>query len=189
VIAEINRHDSASQIQVRVATTDTSILGYHIPAGTDVFFPICGPSFLTPPMQIDERLRSASSRESKAKHGVWEDNSIGSFSPERWLTQDGHGRESFDPRAGPNLAFGAGPRGCFGKYNRAKECLVCWTDSSADDWLAGRKLGEMQLRMFVALVVWNFDLQPTPAALSIFGKHEELTTCPQQCYVRLAERQ
>jgi cytochrome P450 len=124
VIAEINRHDSASQIQVRVATADTSILGHHIPAGTDVFFPICGPSFLTPPMQIDERLRSASSRESKTKYGVWDNSSVGSFLPERWLTQDERGRETFDPRAGPTLAFGAGPRGCFGKLIERKRVLL-----------------------------------------------------------------
>lgn len=51
----------------------------------------------------------------------------------------------------------------------------------------GRKLGEMQLRIFITLIVWNFHLEPTPASLSSFSKHEELTTCPQQCYLRLAE--
>jgi cytochrome P450 len=124
VIAEINRHDSASQIQVRVATTDTCILGHHIPRGTDVFFPICGPSFLTPPMEIDEKLRSASSRESKAKYGAWEPRKIGDFLPERWLVKDEDGNEKFDPQAGPSLPFGAGLRGCHGITIRLSDTLI-----------------------------------------------------------------
>lgn len=109
------RHNSAAQIQVRVATVDTSILGHHIPKGTDVFFPICGPSFLDAPMKVNERTRSASSQEAKEKYGVWEVSDTGTFLPERWLMKDSEGNETFNPRAGPSLPFGAGIRGCFGR--------------------------------------------------------------------------
>ena len=36
------------------------------------------------------------------------------FLPERWLTRDEKGREMFDGNALTRLAFGLGPRGCFG---------------------------------------------------------------------------
>lgn len=63
-------------------------------------------------MEIDERLRSASSRESKTRYGVWEPSNKGSFLPERWLVRDEDGNEKFDLQAGPSLPFGAGLRGC-----------------------------------------------------------------------------
>ena len=35
--------------------------------------------------------------------------------PERWLREIQDGTYEFDRQAGPNFAFGAGPRGCFGE--------------------------------------------------------------------------
>jgi cytochrome P450 len=44
---------------------------------------------------------------------------LSDFKPERWLKlakdADGKKEEGFDRQAGPNLAFSAGPRQCFGK--------------------------------------------------------------------------
>lgn len=117
VIEEVMRHTSATQIVNRVATVDTQILGMHIPKGTDVFFPNGGPSFLTPAFDIDDKLRTQSSRETKAGHGAWDPSTIGDFLPERWLTPDNNGKLVFNPRAGPSMPFGAGIRSCFGEFN------------------------------------------------------------------------
>jgi hypothetical protein len=75
-------------------------------------------------MEIDEKLRSASSRESKAKYGAWEPRKIGDFLPERWLVKDEDGNEKFDPQAGPSLPFGAGLRGCHGITIRLSDTLI-----------------------------------------------------------------
>jgi hypothetical protein len=50
----------------------------------------------------------------------------------------------------------------------------------------GRKLAEIELRILLVLLVWNFDLQPTPAELSSYRAVDKVTHQPQQCFVRLA---
>jgi hypothetical protein len=41
--------------------------------------------------------------------------------------------------------------------------------------------------MVLTLIVYNFKLEPTPAALSGYAATDEVTHFPQQCFVRLAE--
>lgn len=84
--------------------------------------------------------------------------------PERWLSENEKGHTSFNPWAGPVHPFGAGTRGCW-----------------------GRKLASQELKILVTLIIWNFELQPTPAELSTFAAHDVLTHGPQKCYLRLAE--
>lgn len=118
VIEETHRFSGAAGIISRVATIDTQILGHHIPKGTDVFMLTMGPDFRLPPLPIDENLRSTTSKDSKDKNGHWDPKTIHRFDPERWLEKDDESNTAFNPRAGPSLPFGGGPRGCFGKFDR-----------------------------------------------------------------------
>ena len=101
----------------RITRVDTEILGHRVPAGTDIVF---NGTMTQRPVSIDERLRSLSSREAlgKRRPGSGIDGPAGddlaSFQPERWLVTNDDGKESFDAYALPRLAFGNGPRGCFG---------------------------------------------------------------------------
>ena len=119
VIEEIHRVSSAIAINMRVTTVDTEVLGHRIPKGIDVFMVTSGPGFVMPSIPVDENVRSATSRESKDKNGVWDEATIHEFDPERWLDKDSEGKVVFNSRAGPTMPFGAGPRGCFGKPPRS----------------------------------------------------------------------
>ena len=112
---EILRCGATASNQARFAKCDTELLGYHIPKGTDVFLLSNFASVKTAPFMIDEKLRSESSREAKGRTGIWDVSDMGVFIPERWLTRGEKDEEAFDARAGPNVPFGLGPRGCFGK--------------------------------------------------------------------------
>ena len=147
----------------RNTTVDTEILGHRIPAGTDVVMLAGGPSFLSPGFEIEESRRSPSSQANKDKSGgVWDTADMGTFNPERWLARDEKGADVYDARAGPILAFGQGPRGCFGK-----------------------KLAYTQLRIILVLVVWEFELKECPPELSGYGAVDSMTHRPQQSFVRL----
>ena len=102
---------------VRVATCDTTVLGYHIPKGTDVFLMQSGADFLLPPFPVADAQRSESSLNAKLQVGSWKPDAqdMNSFRPERWLITNADGEEEFDATAGPHLAFGLGPRACFGR--------------------------------------------------------------------------
>lgn len=113
-IEENHRWATSIPAVIRIATSDTVVLGHKIPKGTDCFMLNNGPSFQTKAFAIDEFKRSKTSQDSKDKHGVWADDDIGNFRPERWLVEDEKGSVSFNPRAGPILPYGFGLRGCFG---------------------------------------------------------------------------
>ena len=163
VIEEILRCSLTAHGAIRNAKVDTEVLGYLIPAGTDVYMLSNGPSFMNPGFHIEESRRSPSSQANKDKSGgVWDAADMGFFNPERWLTYDEQGVEVYDARAGPQLAFGQGPRGCFGK-----------------------KLAYIELRIMIVLVVWTFELKKTPPELSGYEAVDKLTHRPQQCFVRL----
>lgn len=106
---ETLRMGNVSSRLVRVATTDSTVLGYAIPKGAQV---VCNPYVGGgKPSDIPEELRSDTSRQSKDNFRFhWDPNCMDEFVPERWLEEDG----SFDPRKFPRLAFSAGPRVCYG---------------------------------------------------------------------------
>ncbi|KAF2799147.1 cytochrome P450 [Melanomma pulvis-pyrius CBS 109.77] len=150
----------------REALCDTQILGCHIPKGTQVFLVSNGPGFLSPSLPIDESKRSETSRIAKLR-GTWDETEdLTVFDPERWLIykSDGDGDENveFDGAAGPQLVFGLGPRGCW-----------------------GRKLAHMEMRTILALLIWNYELLETPQALSSYAGLEGIARVPQKCYVKL----
>lgn len=45
------------------------------------------------------------------RKGYWDEDTVGDFRPERYLDESG----AFSLKSGPNLAFSAGVRGCFGQ--------------------------------------------------------------------------
>ncbi|KAK2040041.1 cytochrome P450 [Colletotrichum somersetense] len=162
---EILRCGGAAPLVDREALCDTELLGHRVLKGTVVICLNRGPSMLRPALPVDEAARSESSRAAGAKVQAWDDADIGQFRPERWLVAGSTaGAEfEFDQQAGPQLAFGLGPRGCF-----------------------GRRLAYLELRIILTLIVWNFELLPCPEELSGYGAREGLTYKPKDCYVRLS---
>ncbi|KAK1547699.1 cytochrome P450 [Colletotrichum paranaense] len=68
--------------QDRECKEDTVILGHVIPKGTTVIVPNRGPSFTEPGYEIEERLRSTSSRKAATDFGsrVWDSQEMGKSS-------------------------------------------------------------------------------------------------------------
>ncbi|KAK5135427.1 hypothetical protein LTR08_005215 [Meristemomyces frigidus] len=163
-LEEMHRCGGTASGNIRTTLEDTEVLGHLIPKGTDVFLMTNGPGYVDTPLPVEESKRSQSSQDSKDKTGSWEVFDISVFAPGRWLVKGESGKVEFNPRAGPAHQFGAGPRGCF-----------------------GRRLASLELKIMVTLIIWNFELHPTPAALSSFAGQDKLTHAPQQCYLRLAE--
>ncbi|KAK3374178.1 hypothetical protein B0T24DRAFT_667278 [Lasiosphaeria ovina] len=66
----------------------------------------------------------------------WDDADPAEFRPWRWLRESSSsdGRLVYDAGPGPELAFSSGNRGCW-----------------------GRRLGELELRVVLALLVWSFE--------------------------------
>jgi hypothetical protein len=147
---------------IRNAVVDTVVLGHHIPKGTDIFIMSNGPDFFSPPFPIAEKDRSESSQTAKGRIGSWDPQDLQNFRPERWITVDDEGRDAYDSTAGPMLSFGLGPRGCFGK-----------------------RMAYLDLRIYIVLIVWNFELQKVPVEFSSYGAEDKMTRQPQQAFVRL----
>ncbi|KAK3324456.1 cytochrome P450 [Cercophora scortea] len=165
VIDEVLRHANTIAFVVRVALQDATVLGCRVPKGTDVFLMANGAGYLEPNMPVDESARSPGARQDsgKAMSGTWDDDDIALFRPERWLIVDPQtGKETYNPLAGPTLAFGLGPRGCF-----------------------GRRLALMALRIQFAMIVWHFHLCKTPEDLSGYDAVQRFAREPTQCFVCL----
>jgi cytochrome P450 len=168
VVEEMSRCAGTGPGVMRTAVHDTTVLGHHIPKGVDVFMMTNGPGYMEPNTineGIPEHVRSDSSRANKDRAvPLWEDSDITVFKPERWIKTDEKGVDTFDVHAGPTLQFGGGIRGCFGK-----------------------KMAYLEMRMFIALLVWGFDLEVVPEKLRGFEAFDSLTHKPKQCYVVLKE--
>ncbi|CCF33717.1 cytochrome P450 monooxygenase [Colletotrichum higginsianum] len=177
-LEEVLRLARTASILTRQAIADTTILGHFVPKGTNLFLFTQGASYVKPALDVDENRRNKTSQGAKMVR-EWPVNDVGEFRPERWLvcrsgkefldeeplhsTQDWtlSGFE-FNPQAGPMLTFGGGPRGCFGK-----------------------RLAYMELRMVLALLVWNFQFKPCADELSTYDLRETITVEPRSCFVRL----
>ncbi|KAK1762540.1 hypothetical protein QBC33DRAFT_581676 [Phialemonium atrogriseum] len=153
---EVLRHANTIAFVVRQALRDTTVLGRRIPRDTDVFLMANGPGYLGPNMRVSDETRTPGARR--------QNGDIAAFRPERWLGHDPDtGDEMFDSMAGPSLAFGLGPRGCF-----------------------SRRFALQELRIQFALIVWHLNLLKTPPELSRYDSVQRFAREPTQCYVRLS---
>lgn len=156
----------------REALCDTTVLGCPVKKGTQVFLVSNGPGFLSPALPVDdEAKRSETSRAAKLSAATWDETrDLSLFDPERWLVRKNGGESvsaadvDFDPAAGPQLVFGLGPRGCW-----------------------GRRLAHMEMKTIIAMLVWNFEFAKCPPALSSHAGLEGIARVPQQCYVRITK--
>ncbi|KAF4820912.1 Cytochrome P450 monooxygenase TRI13 [Colletotrichum siamense] len=160
-LEEILRFANTVPLLARSATIDTTILGYHVPKGSHI---MCNAQFMNEPIDIPDAVRSESSRAAweRRKGHAFATTDIKRFMPERWIKKDENGVEEFDSAALTRMQFSLGPRGCF-----------------------GRKLAMQQLRIFLVLLVWNFEFLPVPDMLNSPWGHQKILRPPQQCYVRL----
>lgn len=163
VVEEVLRHAMSVAFVVRRAQTDTTILGKHVPKGTDVWMIGTGPGYLEPNIPVDDVERSLPGK--KPYTGLWDNEGIDGFRPERWLKTDPTtGEEVFDSAAGPTLAFSLGPRGCFGK-----------------------KLAMQTLKLEFVLMIWHFNFLKCPESLSGHAALQSFAREPVDCYVRLSK--
>ncbi|KAH8589830.1 cytochrome P450 [Bisporella sp. PMI_857] len=148
---------------IRTAIVDVEVLGHRIPKGTEVFFMGNGPSIFSPAFPIDDSLRSQTYFATKEKVGCWNPEDMAAFNPDRWLVKE-DGKDVFDAAAGPLLTFGLGERGCY-----------------------GRKLSYVEMKLFITLIVWTFELHKCPKELSGHEAVDKMTHGPKQCYVKLVK--
>lgn len=164
-VEELLRCAGTVPIVDRQAVVDTEILGHRIPKGTIVSCLVTGPSVRSPAFDIEERLRHPSSQAAKlaGQSRAWNPEDISLFKPERWLSIREEWTE-YDAASGPQLAFGMGIRGCYGK-----------------------RLAYLELRTLLVLVIWNFELLPCPPSLSSYRANLVNSHEARDCFVRLRE--
>lgn len=140
---------------------DTTLLGVPIPKGTEILIPTGGPGVARPAIPCPEELHSEECRK-KSNMPPWSPEDITAFRPDRWLVENEAGQLSFNPRAGPTLAFGLGPRKCF-----------------------GQRLAYMQIRNVIALLLWNFRFKKMEGKFASKDAKLEMSVVPKYCYVAL----
>lgn len=148
----------------RQAKRDTEVLGHRIPKGTNVVMIANGPGFHAPAFDMESARRSATVVKSR---GWRETSDMRVFDPERWLIHKaGAAAEvEFDANAVPQIAFGMGPRSCW-----------------------GRRMAYLELRLVVCLVVWNFDLLDVSPDLADPKASYGIVHRADQCHLRLRGR-
>ncbi|ORY67353.1 cytochrome P450 [Pseudomassariella vexata] len=157
---------AATALTARRATVDTEILGCKIPKGTNVVF---NSTVHHRPVPVPEEIRSATSRTAYEKRGrPGLDGPAGDdlqdFVPERWLIRGEDGKLTLDAYAIPRLAFGDGPRGCF-----------------------GRKLAMHELRIMITLTMLSFSilsLSNLPKDHDNMLAWETMFRKPRECYAK-----
>jgi cytochrome P450 len=159
VIEECLRVGLPTPMIAREAMMNTDILGHKVPKGTTILISSSGPGYLSLPLKISESVRSETSQ---TKHWgeKWDGDDMHLFKPERWLKTGDDGEVVYDSQAGPFLAFGLGPRGCFGK-----------------------RLAYLEMRIVMTLLFWNFHFRKLSDDLSKYDGVEAVTVMPKTCYV------
>jgi Cytochrome P450 len=122
-----------------------------------------GPGYWSEGFEIPDSVRSETARSNKGRQvGSWDPKDLQKFKPERWLVKDEAGNEEYDAMAGPQLLFGLGPRGCFGK-----------------------RLAYLEERLMLVMIFWTFELKKCPDELSGYTASDKLTRKPHQVFVKL----
>ncbi|KAI1126735.1 cytochrome P450 [Nemania abortiva] len=148
----------------RETTRDTTILSRHVPKGSMVILISDGPGFLSPSFAVSPEERSPAARASKM-NGYWDETQdLRNFNLERWLVRTGEKDDDveFNGAAGPQLVFGQGVRGCWGK-----------------------RLAQIEMRTTMALLMWHFELLEIPEALTGNEATEGVARKPRKAFVRL----
>lgn len=151
-------------LSTRDAIRDTEILGHHVPKGSTILLLSNGPGFLSAPFPIAENRRSHTTRVVKPSTR-WNETDMGSFNPERWLVYNSKGDAEFDPTAGPQSAFGHGPR-------------ACW----------GRREAYLRMKIVLTLLVWSFDFLELPESLGSMSARPVFVHTPKEIFLRLRPR-
>ena len=143
----------------RDATRDTELLGCPIPKGTSLLLVCQGPDPST--------LQTV---DGKPVHAPREYPGNGSkdmqmFDPERWLVRKDNGEVEFDGTTYPQLAFGGGVRGCW-----------------------GRKLADLEMQIVTAMLVWKFDLLGVPNALASHKATYDISYRANKGYLNVRSR-
>lgn len=157
-IAETLRYSCTGPISFREAVQDCTILGHRISTGTPIVL-------MTQDVTHQEATHtghqprptnsnSASPKEQETQPIA--EYSLNQFHPGRWLSPDG----DFNPSAAASLAFSGGSRGCF-----------------------GQKIAMLEMKIFLAILVWNFRFPRLSAGLSHYGSLDGLTRKPSCCFV------
>ncbi|KAH7131750.1 cytochrome P450 [Dactylonectria estremocensis] len=94
VIEEMLRCGGTAATQGRECLVEAELLGARLPKGTNVLFMTNGPSFITPAMPIDEKLRSQTCQGAKGKTPEWDPEHLSEFKLERWLSTNSEGVKS-----------------------------------------------------------------------------------------------
>ncbi|CAE7205999.1 hypothetical protein PTNB73_07268 [Pyrenophora teres f. teres] len=162
-IEEVLRFNSPVVTIMVTTRKDTVVLGHPIPGDTQVFLNLTGPSLNMPSIHVDERDRSETARLHKPQKQNWDGEDPDSFKPERWLVEDKNGCLVFNGSSGPTLAFSAGNRGCWGK-----------------------RLGYLELRIILSLLIWSFDFD-LPEEYVSWDMYDSLVTAPKQCLISVTE--
>jgi len=163
-IEETLRIAGTAAITARKVLCDTTILGYHIPKGSNI---LLNTRMIYPPRNVPEHLRSPTSQAAQAKRprgGLEGENGrdLETFEPRRWLTKNEQGKEIFDAYALPSLVFGGGYRGCFGK-----------------------RLAMQELKIMIVHMILNFEFLPLPEEQSSMLAVEKIFRSPRVCSVKL----
>ncbi|KAK2603555.1 hypothetical protein QQS21_004235 [Conoideocrella luteorostrata] len=151
---------------LRQAIVDTEILGCKIPKGAEIFMNY---HINRTPVPVDESKRTVGSRATAAKHGNGLQGDAGrdieTFEPRRWLVKDEKtGEEVLNAYALPNISFGGGYRGCF-----------------------GRKLAFMEFRIVITLLILNLKFLELPGDFKNMRASEKIFRQPDKPYARLRE--
>lgn len=157
-IAETLRYSCTGPISFREAIQDCTILGHRIPSGTPIVLMTQDVTHQEA-THSNQELKSAPS--SSASPAGLESLGIAGpplneFHPGRWVGADG----GFDPNAAASLPFSGGSRGCF-----------------------GQKIAMLEMRIFLAVLAWNFRFAKLDAGLSRYGSLDGLTRKPSCCFV------
>lgn len=161
-MSEALRYQSPVPINGRTATCDTTILGYPIPKGCNVATMTRGPSYRLPSYAAPDSARTESCLKDDRTSPMFDADDMSEFKPERWfVSKPGEKAKVYDATAWPNPSFGLGPRSCF-----------------------GRRLGSLEYRMLLTMIVWNFEFLEMPEELSTWAARTTVTYKPRQNYVR-----
>lgn len=165
----------------RVATVDAMVLGYRIPKGAQV---LCTGYAAEQPFDIPESVRSKISQEAKKNYRTtWDSEDMDGFHPERWLDDAGN----FDSKSLPRLAFGAGPRACFGMCSFIGIIDIVKRESLASNHRRGigTKLALLELRITLTILLLSFRFEAIPEALNSPLGRQRVVRTPRQSFVRL----